>query len=109
MRAFTNTRVRIAATLLACLPVAAMAQSTSGYQSLVNLFKEWREFEHPVMKGQVPDYGAGAMAAKVQAMVEWHRRLNAIDTAGWPVAELTDYKLVEAELNGFDFNLKTLQ
>lgn len=109
MRAFTHKKSRWALALLALLPGAVWAQGSAGYQSLVTFFNEWREFEHPVMKGQVPDYTAAAMAAKAQAMTEWHRRLKAIDTGGWPIAELNDYKLVEAELNGLDFNLKTLQ
>ena len=42
---------------------ARAASEPDGYPALVNLFQQWREFEHPVMKNNVPDYSASAMAA----------------------------------------------
>jgi uncharacterized protein (DUF885 family) len=81
----------------------------SGYATLVQLFEQWRDFEHPVMQGNMPDYGRTAMAAKAAALSAWQKKLAAIDTQGWPIEQLDDYKLVRAEMNGLDFNLRVLR
>jgi len=85
------------------------ADEPEGYSVLVKLFQEWREFEHPVMKNNVADYGASAMAAKAKALPKWRKRLDEIDTKSWPIEEQNDYKLVKAEMNGLDFNLRVLR
>ncbi|MGO9932699.1 MAG: DUF885 family protein [Steroidobacteraceae bacterium] len=87
-------------------PDAPVADS---YASLIKLFEQWREFERPAVKGGVADYSAGAMAVKAAALPKWRKRLRAIDTKGWPIVELNDYKLVGAEMNGLDFNLRVLR
>jgi uncharacterized protein (DUF885 family) len=81
----------------------------SNYASLVSLFEQWREFEHPVLKNHVADYSEAAMAAKAASLPQWRSRLAAIDTHGWPAEALTDFKLVTAEMNGLDFNLRVLR
>jgi uncharacterized protein (DUF885 family) len=83
--------------------------SAPGYAALVTLFDQWREFERPAMQGNVPDYRPAAMAAKAAALEEWRKRLDAIDTHGWAAPQLTDYKLVAAEMSGLDFNLRVLR
>jgi uncharacterized protein (DUF885 family) len=88
---------------------AQTAKGPDGYSALVKLFQQWREFEHPVMNNNVPDYSAGAMAAKAAALDGWRKRLDAIDHKSWPIEQQTDYKLVRAEMNGFDFNLRVLR
>ena len=91
------------------IPFVYGASVPSGYGELVKLFTDWRSFEQPVMKSRVPDYSATAMAAKATALREWRNRLDAISTKGWPIEQLNDYKLVKAEMNGFDFNLRVLR
>ncbi len=81
----------------------------AGYAELVKLFEGWRSFERPVMNGVLPDYSASAMAAKAKALPEWQKRLAAIDVTGWPIEKINDYKLVKAEMNGLDFNLRVLR
>ena len=85
------------------------ASEPDGYPALVKLFQQWREFEHPVMKNNVPDYSASAMAAKAAALPRWRKRLDAIDPKLWPIEQQNDYKLVKAEMNGLDFNLRVLR
>jgi uncharacterized protein (DUF885 family) len=88
---------------------AKAANQPDGYPVLVKLFQQWREFEHPVMKNNVPDYSASAMAAKAAALARWRKRLDAIDPKSWPIEEQNDYKLVKAEMNGLDFNLRVIR
>ena len=88
---------------------AMAAGEPDGYPALVKLFQQWREFEHPVMKNNVPDYSASAMATKAAALPRWRKRLDAMDPRSWPMAEQNDYKLVNAEMNGLDFNLRVLR
>jgi uncharacterized protein (DUF885 family) len=85
------------------------ASEPDGYPALVKLFQQWREFEHPVMKNNVPDYSASAMAAKAAALPRWRKRLDAIDPKSWPIEQQNDYKLMKAEMNGLDFNLRVLR
>jgi hypothetical protein len=88
---------------------AMAASEPDGFPALVKLFQEWREFERPVMKNNVPDYSAGAMAAKAAELIRWRKRLDAIDPGSWPIEQQNDYKLVKAEMNGFDFNLRVIR
>jgi uncharacterized protein (DUF885 family) len=88
---------------------AKAANEPDGYPVLVKLFQQWREFEHPVMKNNVFDYSASAMAAKAVALPRWRKRLDAIDPKSWPIEEQNDYKLVKAEMNGLDFNLRVIR
>ena len=109
-----RTAVAVTAMLLSGMPVhgAAAVKPTadpSGYTTLVRLFGQWREFEQPVMRSNVADYGTAAMAAKAAALPAWQKKLAAIDTQGWPIEQLNDYKLVRAEMNGLDFNLRVLR
>ena len=47
---------------------AQAAKDPDGYPALVKLFQQWREFEHPVMNNNIPDYSASAMAAKAATL-----------------------------------------
>jgi uncharacterized protein (DUF885 family) len=83
--------------------------ASPGYAGLVKLFEQWRDFEHPALRDNVPDYGAPAMAAKAAALPEWRKKLEAIDTKDWQQEQLSDYEQVVAEMNGLDFNLRILR
>jgi len=84
----------------------AMAAS---HADLVKLFSEWRAFVRPAVRDGVPDYGEAAMAGKARELADYRARLAAIDPSGWTVAERNDWRLVEAEMNGFDFSLRVLK
>jgi uncharacterized protein (DUF885 family) len=88
---------------------ARTVQDPNSYAGLVQLFSEWRVFAGPAMHANVPDYSAQAMQVKAAALPSWRKRLEAIDPAGWPIEQQDDYKLVKAEMNGLDFDLRVLR
>jgi len=88
---------------------AAVATRQSTHAQLVGLFADWRAFNHPVINHGRPDYSAAAMAAKAARLPAFRRRLAAIDRRGWTASQLGDFRLVEAEMNGFDFFHRVLR
>jgi uncharacterized protein (DUF885 family) len=91
------------------VPRCLAAPVPAGYDGLVKLFEDWRQFERPVMRAGVADYSPDAMAAKAAALPKWRQRLDAIDTSAWPIEQQNDAKLVKAEMNGLDFDLRVLR
>lgn len=81
---------------------------TGNYNALTALWSDWRKFALPTTKDYLPDYSAAAMAAKQAELPKYFARLKAIDTTGWSESALIDYKLVLAEMNGMDFELRVL-
>lgn len=89
-------------------PTAA-ASNQSSHAQLIELFADWRAFNHPRITHGRPDYSAAAMAAKAAQLPAFRRRLAAIDRREWTASELGDYRLIEAEMNGFDFFNRVLR
>jgi hypothetical protein len=86
------------------------AQAGGGsYEDLVGLFKEWRDFQKPKVINGVPDYSAAAMKTQHQDLRKYQQRLAAIDSTSWPVSQQIDYHLVQAEMNGLDFDHRVLR
>ncbi len=90
--------------LLSAGPLPAFA--AGDHAALVQLAKEWRDFERPAVSHCVPDYRAAAMSVKAAGLPAWRARLASIDHQDWPRADIVDYKLIEAEMNGLDFDLR---
>jgi hypothetical protein len=90
-------------------PTPLFAQVTSGHAQLVELFADWRAFNHPQIVAGVPDYSPAARAAKAAHLPAFRRRLAAIDTKAWNAAQRDDHRYVEAEMNGLDFFLRVLK
>jgi uncharacterized protein (DUF885 family) len=93
---------------IVCTPAQAAGAAT-GYDSLVSLSNEWRTFASPTITKCLPDYSAAAMAKKAQELGSYQSRLDAIDPQGWSDAQRIDYRLLKAELNGMDFDLRVLR
>jgi len=92
------------------LPASAgAAPAAADHAQLVNLFDDWRTFNHPTIVRGRPDYSASAMAAKAKQLPQFRSRLAAIDTKGWSASERGDHRYVEAEMNGLDFFLRVLK
>ncbi len=78
-------------------------------EDLISLFNDWRTFEQPQWTENAPDYSPEAMAEKHKSLKTLQARLEAINPSGWPLADLADYQLIRAEMNGMDFNIRVLQ
>ncbi|HEX6740613.1 MAG TPA: hypothetical protein VF079_02310, partial [Sphingomicrobium sp.] len=90
-------------------PASPSAPARNSHAQLVQLFDDWRVFNHPAIVRGRPDYSATAMSAKSARLPEFRRRLEAIDRTGWSASERGDYRLVEAEMSGLDFFLRVLK
>jgi hypothetical protein len=88
---------------------AGDAPVTTGYDQLLQLFRDWRTFERPPSVDGAPDYTAATFARRHAELAAYREGLAAIDTARWPVDQKIDHALVEAEMNGFDFYVRVLQ
>jgi hypothetical protein len=83
--------------------------SATDYQALVDLAQDWRHFVTPEMQGCLPDYGKAATGRKSAGLKGYRTRLAQIDRTGWSKIQEDDYRLVEAEMNGLDFDLRVLR
>ncbi len=95
--------------VIASFPASSAQTQPSSYEDLVHLFEQWRVFVRPAMKDGVPDYSTAGVAAKAAEFPQWRKRLDAIDMKDWPIEQRNDYKLVKAEMNGYDFDLRVLR
>jgi Bacterial protein of unknown function (DUF885) len=80
-----------------------------GHEDLVRLFTEWRAFQAPIVRDEVPDYTAAAVQEQQRRLPALRARLDAIDTSVWPVRWRIDAELVRAEMNGLDFDHRVLR
>ncbi len=98
--------VRLVWLVLAAAASLARGAGAGDYDSLLTLAHDWRHFEQPAMRDCTPDYTAPAMAAKAAALPAYRARVQKLDTHGWPAAQIVDRRLIEAEMNGLDFDLR---
>ena len=114
MRSVLSSSVVAAALVTALLAggghrVLGQTQKDGGYAKLVALFEEWRAFQRPKVIDGVPDYTARAMKAQHGALPGFQKRLMALDTAGWSIAQQADLHIVRAEMNGLDFDHRVIR
>ncbi len=76
----------------------------NNYDQLIQLFKDWRNFERPPLLNGAPDYTSKTFQQRWPKFQLLQNRLNAIDTSGWAIHEKVDWEIVWAEMNGYDFN-----
>ena len=109
-RFFVLTTVVLTAALLAGPAMSAGPVEAGGdYVDLVELFEDWRAFQQPEIRGGVPDYTLGAMAAQHLQLGDYQVRLATFDVSSWPVDQRIDWWLVWAEMNGLDFDHRVLR
>ncbi len=101
--------------ILSCQPQEQSSESTTNmpsstdYQDLVALFKEWRTFEKPPLREGAPDYTAATFESRWPDFLQMKARFRAIDPSSWPVDQQVDWHIVRAEMNGYEFNHKILK
>ena len=97
--------------LLLVSKVCSIAQENNapGYGQLVQLFKEWRDFEKPPLLNGAPDYTAATFKKREPEFKTLQVRLKSIDTTNWSISKKVDWMLVWAEMNGYDFNQRILK
>ena len=77
--------------------------------SLVSLFDEWRSFENPPIYQSAPDYRKGTFDSRQPIFDKLKAKLLAMDTTQWPVEDRIDWEIIQAEMNGYDFNYRILK
>jgi hypothetical protein len=90
-------------------PYAATGEAPGNSTALYELAQQWRALPAPPVKNCVPDYGAAAMAEKATQLAAFKKRLTALARDGWTPAQIVDARLLEAETNGMDFDLRVLR
>ncbi|WP_462252337.1 hypothetical protein [Ekhidna sp.] len=86
-----------------------IAKIEATYDDLVDLFGNWREFENPPLLNGAPDYTKATFESRQPTFESLQSQLLAMDTTSWSVSEQIDWKIVQAEMNGYDFNQRILK
>lgn len=108
---FTAAALIIGITTSACGPARdeIAPASMGGYEELVSVFNEFREFQTPAAIDGIPDYSLPTMQEKHRELNEFKDRLEMIDSSMWPVSQQVDYHIVRAEMNALDFYHRVLK
>jgi len=84
-------------------------KSSKDYNFLVELFKQWRNFEQPPLLNGAPDYTVASFNRRQPVFLQLRKKLLSIDTVGWAINQKVDWRIVWAEMNGYDFNVRILK
>ena len=99
--------------LFSCLSLpsnAATLHKTPATQAdLVVLFENWRNFEAPPLLNGAPDYRKATFDLRMKEFKALQVKLLTMDTSKWSIPEQVDWRIVWAEMNGFDFNYRVLK
>lgn len=90
-------------------PTSQTEKIQAEYSDLVKLFKEWRSFEKPPLLEGAPDYTKATFDKRWPEFQNLKQQLLSLDTAAWTIPEQVDYRIVLAEMNGYDFNHRILK
>lgn len=90
-------------------PTSDLDQTPASYSDLETLFTEWREFENPPKYEGAPDYRKITFEQRMPDFQALQAKLLRMDTSGWSIPEQVDWRIVWAEMNGFDFNFRVLK
>ncbi|WP_439473374.1 hypothetical protein [Algoriphagus formosus] len=88
---------------------AELSQKPASYSDLETLFTKWREFENPPLHEGAPDYRKVTFEQRRPDFENLQSKLLQMDTSGWSIPEQVDWRIVWAEMNGFDFNNRILK
>lgn len=85
------------------------AAVSSTYEELVTLFRDWRAFEKPPVENGAPDYTRETFEKRWSEFQILQEKLAQFDTSDWPVPHKVDWHIINAEMNGYDFNHNILK
>ena len=88
---------------------SVFAQKTNNYETLHELFFEWRKFENPPLLNGAPDYTKSQFRKRQNGFRRIEKILSNIDTTRWLKSQQVDLQLLKAEMNGYDFNRRVLK
>jgi hypothetical protein len=90
-------------------PSATPTKTPATHSDLVNLFSKWRKFEQPPLLDGAPDYRKATFDFRLAEFKSLQNELLGMDTTGWSIPDQVDWRIVWAEMNGFDFNYRVLK
>lgn len=106
-RATPWSRWMLCVAVLLVSPGVPAAQGS--HADLLELFRQWREFERPTLRDGAPDYTAAAVSRRHQQLKRYQARLAALSPDTWPIEQRIDYDLVRAQMNGLEFDIRWLR
>lgn len=77
--------------------------------NLTGFFNEWRQVADPERRSGVPDFTPSAMQRKQAQLQSMRTRFRALDRSRWNDATRIDAALIDAEMNGLEFDLRVLK
>jgi len=92
-----------------CTFAQDQVETSKDYDDLVQLFRDFRQLQEVDIRNWVPDYTPTAIEKQRIGLMDFQRRLMAIDTSNWPLDQQVDYHLVRSEMNGLDFYIRVLK
>ena len=95
--------------LLIFIFVSVEGQTPENYEELHELFFAWRTFENPPLLKGAPDYTRRQFKKRQRSFNTLQKQLANIDTTGWSKSMQVDWQIIEAEMNGYDFNRRILK
>jgi hypothetical protein len=101
--------MRRAALLLAVTAITNFQAVASTQGDLIPLFAQWRQAAAPETVRGVPDFTPPAIDRTRARLARMRARLAALDRSGWTAPMRTDARLIEAEMNGLDFDVRVLR
>jgi hypothetical protein len=107
----TSRRSTLVIIVIACLAIChpSASSASSGYDELVALFNEFREYQEPPISGGLPEFSASAVGERFNGLKDFQKRLAALEIDDWPIWQQADYHLVRAEMNAVDFHFRVLK
>ncbi|MBA66200.1 MAG: hypothetical protein CMG55_10415 [Candidatus Marinimicrobia bacterium] len=84
-------------------------QKLNKYQDLIDVFKDFKIVQQPIIINEVPDYSTQTMSNQKSLLDNLQNRLNSIDTIGWSNTQRIEYHLVKAEMHGLEFYHEVLR
>ncbi len=91
------------------LNLHAQQTKEGNYEDLIKLLQDVRKLEQLNLPNGVPDYRATTIAQKQQTLINYRKRLSAIDTINWSLENRVDWVLLQTEMNALDFNCRVLK